>query len=181
MEVRDGCWTVDPSRDARPSSEHMKSRQLRNGIFATATLLSLACFVVPFNARPTSKPATLFASLLDFWSSSELSVVELLTMLLLELVVVFTVLLPPILCLELARARRPLSSRMRALLIGQGVLGVGGVILTAICMSLDLSYFMFGGDVDPEAFGFFFILATELGSAAASALFGILPGSLLRD
>jgi hypothetical protein len=159
----------------------MRSRRIRNGIFAAATLLSLACFVVPFNARQTSKPATLLASLLDFWSSGELTVVEQLTVLLLELVVVFTVLLPPILCLELARTRRPPSSWLRALLIGQGILGVGGVILTTISMSLDLSYFMFGGDTDPAGYGFFFILATELGSAAASALFGVLPRRLLPD
>ena len=90
-------------------------------------------------------------------------------------VILFTALLPPVLWLELTFAKRPLSRGMRALLIGQGIVGVGGVVLTIFCMSLTMSYFMFGGDTDPAAPGFSVIIVAELVYCAASTAFGLFP------
>jgi hypothetical protein len=65
---------------------------------------------------------------------------------------------------------------MRALLIGQGVLGAVGIALTVICMSLSLAYFGFGANSDPESAGFYIIPACEGVFVLASVVVGLLPG-----
>jgi hypothetical protein len=132
---------------------------------------------VPFNARDRD-PRTLFPAVVKLVSQSEFSGISGLDAALglaLGAVILLTVLLPPVLWLELTLAKRPLSRGIRALLIGQGIVGVGGVFLTFIWMSLNMSSLMFGNDVDPAAPGFSVILVAELVSCAASTAFGLFP------
>jgi len=156
----------------------MKSGHIRNWIFAAATALSVAClFVVAFNARDRG-PRTLFGAVVELASPKEFGGAGALGVALwlaLGAVILFTALLPPVLWLELTFAKRPLSRGMRALLIGQGIVGAGGVVLTILCMSLNMSYFMFGGDTDPAAPGFSVIIVAESVYCAASTSFGLFP------
>jgi hypothetical protein len=162
----------------------MSSRHARNWIFAAATALSLAClFGLKFNASTTAEPRTLIGALAELSSSNELGhagALETILWLLLDGVMLLTALLPPVLWLELTLARRPLSRRMRVLLIVQGIVGFAGVALTVLWMSLTMSYFGFGGDTDPAAPGFGVIVVSEIVYSIVSVLLGTFSRHLVR-
>ena len=65
---------------------------------------------------------------------------------------------------------------MRLLLIGPGFVGLAGVELTALCMSLAMAYCGFGGDRDPESAGFYVILAFQAVFALTNLALARRPG-----
>jgi len=154
----------------------MKLGQIRKSIFAAATALSVVClFAVPFNARDRH-PRRLFPAILKLVSGSDFSgAFEFALYLATAAVILFTALLPLALWMELTHAKRPLSRGMRTLLIVQGIVGIGGVVLTFILMSINMAYFGFGNETDPAAPGFTVIIVSELAYCAASAAFGSFP------
>jgi hypothetical protein len=133
----------------------------------------VAClFFVPFSPRPPDRPRTLVSAMADLVSHADSAVVPLVAC----VPIVVAACLPPLLWVELAVAERPLSRRMRALLIGQGAVGLAGIALTALCMSLALSYFGFGGDTDPTSAGCGVILAFQAVFVVASVVRGVVRG-----
>ena len=160
----------------------MKLGQIRNWIFMAATGLSVVClFGVPFNAR-NRDPRTVFGAVVEMMSSEsgDMGALGVALWLAAGAVILLTALLPPVLWAELTLAKRPLSRRMRALLIGQGVVGVGGVFLTLVLMSINMAYFGFGNETDPAAPGMTVIIVSELVYCAASIAFGLFP-RLIQD
>jgi hypothetical protein len=147
-------------------------RRIFDPLLACGTLLSLAClFLVGVR---TDQQRTLISAL-ELPSKSEPALSALLT-LLCDLVIVLTVCLPPLLWVELTVAARPLSRRVRALLIGQGLVGLVGVALTAFCMLLTMLC-CFGFSVSsspaPVSGGFYAILVFEVVFALASVFLGV--------
>jgi len=153
-----------------------RARQARSLLLGCGTLVSVVCFfVLRFSLRDTGRPRTLLAAVVSMGSTDGPGAFFFGRIFCVP--ILLTVFLPPLLWVELAIARRPLSGRMRALLIGQGVLGAGGIALTVICMSLSLAYFGFGGDSDPESAGFYIIPACESVFVLASLVMAVLrPG-----
>jgi hypothetical protein len=145
---------------------------MRNVLLGGGTLLASAClFLVRFS---TSQTHTLVAAIGQLVSGNPHDVFMMLVTVPCCLIILLTIGLPPVLWLELAVAPRPLSRRTRFLLIGQGLVGFVGVVLTAACMLIMSLNFGFGADAssDPAA-GFYVILASEAMFALASLFLGL--------
>ena len=117
----------------------MGLRQIWNWLLGVGTLFSFAClFFVKYSDRSSStgQPRTLVNAMAELAAAED--GVQALISLVGGLLILGTVCLPPILWYELARAVHPLSGRMRALLIGQGVLALAGTAVTTLAMALTL-------------------------------------------
>jgi len=151
----------------------MEPGRIRNWLLGGGTLLALDClFLVRFSTRETT---TLIVAIQELASSDPHDLPTTLVTVSCCLVILLTLSLAPVLWLELAFARRPLSRRTRFLLIGQGLVGFIGVVLTAACMLIRSLHFGFGADPQPDdtAAGFYVILATEGIFALASLFLGV--------
>ena len=143
------------------------------------TLLSVVClFIVRFSTGSPGEPHTLIAAMGKLVGREAAG--ERLVMLAAAGVILLTTCLPPLLWVELTFAQRPLSRRMRLLLIGQGFVGLAGVALTALCMSLAMATFGFGGDRDRESAGSYVILGLQAAFALASLALARRPAMGVR-
>lgn len=142
---------------------------LRNWLLA-GTLLGLGClFMVRFSNSSTD---TLIGAIGDIVSSGPHDLTMLVTVPCV-LVILMTVCLPPLLWLELAVSRRPLSRRTRFLLIAQGLVGFVGVALTGACMLIPMLHVFGGSQSDDVSSGFGVILAAETVFALTSLVLGL--------
>lgn len=153
----------------------MRPRQIWKSLLGAGSLLtSLAClFVVRYSDRP--EPRTLAGAIAELGPAHAEDAAVALMSLAGCLVILVAVCLPPLMWVELSLARHPLSRRMRALLIGQGVVGLVGTGCTALAMALTLTYFGFGGNTDPASDGSVVIVICEVIFALASLIAGIWP------
>ena len=143
-------------------------------------MLSAAClFIVKFSTGSPGEPHTLIAAMGKL-VTGEAAGGEL-VMVVGAGVILLTTCLPLLLWAELTFAQRPLSRRMRLLLIGQGFVGLAGVALTALCMALAMANFGFGGDRDRESAGSYVILAFQAVFALASLALARRPGEPNRE
>lgn len=150
-------------------------RVRRDVLCGCGTLVSIVCFfVLRFGLRDSTKPRTLAAAVVSMGSSD--SAGSFLFGLAFGAPICLAVFMPVLLWVELGIAKRPFTGKTRALLIGQGLLGAGGVALTLLCMSLSLAYFGFGGNSDPESASFYIIPACEAVFVLASLVVGLSPG-----
>lgn len=161
-----------PPRTPGQGSAAAEPERIRNWLLGGGTLLALAClFLVRFS---TSETHTLIDALAQLVSGDPRDALMMLVTVPCCLIILLTISLPPVLWLELAIAPRPLSHRTRFLLIGQGLVGFVGVLLTAACMLIMSLHFGFGGDARADsAAGFYVILASEAIFALASLLLGV--------